>query len=162
MLLPYKKFTIETQLTVNQAIQTLAQVVQSSRPFAPNPFSQERRHFVGSIGEADFKLVRNVYYLNSFLPEIKGLFEPSGAATKINITMSCNPLVLVSFVAVFAFFAFFLMVYLPMGVMSDALMVLSTFTAGGLGYLVSVFAFALNMTRDRDYLFALFLKKNET
>jgi hypothetical protein len=156
MLVPYKRFTIETAVTVDKAIHAFSQVVQSSRPFWPNPFSDDRRHFVGSVSEKGFRVVRNVYYLNSFLPQIKGVFEPSAGGTDVKITMIGNPFVIASFVAVFAFFAFFFTVFLPIGAVSKLWVVLGLLAGGVLGYLIYTSAFIVNMAIDRKYLLALF------
>jgi hypothetical protein len=159
MLVPYKRFTIETTLSVDQAMHALSQVLQSSRSFWPNPFSDERRHFVGTLTKEGFRVVRNIYYLNSFLPEIKGIIKSSEGVTNVKITMIGNPWILISFIAVFAFFAFFLMIYLSPTVMSNLWMVLGTLVAGGLGYLTYTFAFAVNVGMDRNYLLGLFLSQ---
>lgn len=164
MLVPYKRLTIETSLTVDQVIQALSQVVQSSRPFWPNPFSDERRYFVGSVTRKGFSVIRNIYYLNSFLPEIKGSFESSAGVTnvKIKTTMICNIWILIAFIAVFAFVPFFLMVSLSTGIISNFWLVLSTLAAGGLGYLTYTFAFAMNMKIDKDYLLVLFVNQKRS
>lgn len=161
MLFPYNRFTIETTLTVDKVIHALSQVVQPSRPFWPNPFSEARRHFVGSITKENFRIVRNIYYLNSFLPEIKGIIETTKGATNIKITMIGNFLILICFVTVFAFFAFFFLVNLPTSPLASLWVVLGSLAAGGLGYLTYTFAFALNVAMDREYLLALFLNQKK-
>jgi hypothetical protein len=156
MFIPYKRFTIETTLTLDEATQALSQEVQPSRPFWPNPFSNERRHFVGSVTKKGFRVIRNIYYLNSFLPEIKGTIESSGGITSIKITMIGNPWISICFIAVFAFCAFFLMLYLPTQAISNSWLGLTTSVAGLLGYLTYTSALSVEMAKDSNYLMALF------
>ncbi len=159
MLVPYKRFIIKTTVTVDKAVHAFSQVVQSSRPFWPKPFSDDRRHFVGSVSEKGFTVVRNVYYLNSFLPEIRGVFEPSVGGTSIKVTMIANPFVLAAFVAVFAFFAFFLTFFLSIRTGAKLWVILGVLAGGGLGYLIYTSAFIVNVAMDREYLLDLFLNQ---
>ena len=156
MLVPFKPFVIETTLSTDHVFHTFEQITQVSKPFIPNLFSRERRYFLGNVDKKGFKVIRNISYLNSFLPEIKGAFEPSISGTNVKITMIGNPIIIVALVAAFAFFAFSLMVYLPIELVSKFWMLFGVLGGGGIGYLIYIVAFSVNMTIDKNYLMALF------
>ena len=154
VFIPYKRFTIETMLTVDEVFKMLLQVVQPKK-FWPKPFSENRKQFVGTVSKEGFKFIRNVYYLNSFLPTIKGTFNSSDGVTRIIITMACNPCVVISMTVAFTFFGYFLMSVL-MGLISGFLVISGSLTLGALGYLICTFAFKATSNADRLFLIKLF------
>jgi hypothetical protein len=62
----------------------------------PDPWAPP---FKGTVTDASFNLRRNISYRNSFLPFIRGNFEPGPAGTRITVTMHLQP-----FVAIFMVF----------------------------------------------------------
>lgn len=155
VLVPYKRFIIETTLTIDEAMQILLQIVQPKR-FWPNPFSEKRRQFVGAVSKEGFRFIRNVYYLNSFLPAIKGTFNSSNGVTRITITMACNPCVVITMTVAFTFIGYILTSVL-MGLISHLLVIFGSLALGALGYLICILAFKAASNTDRDLLVKLFL-----
>jgi hypothetical protein len=154
ILIPRKRFSIETMLTVDEAVQVLSRVVQP-RKFWPNPFSDDRKEFEGGVSKEGFKFIRNIYYMNSFLPTIKGTFDWSDGVTKIRIILAGNPCVLIAMIAAFAFFGYFLLSAL-IGIVSGLFLVSGALILGALGYLFYTFAFNVVSNSDREFLIKLF------
>lgn len=156
MLVPYRKFTIETKYDIAKIMHLLSHSVQISKQFISNPLSRERKIFLGKIDTDGFRIVRNVSYLNSFLPVIKGVFEKGQYGLKINVSMSLNPLALIAIISIFGFFSFFFMTLQPINKNSKNLLVLATICGGGLGYLFCYLMFVLNVKFDKNYLIEIF------
>jgi hypothetical protein len=51
--------------------------------------------FTGEVNDQGFQLRRAIHYHNSFLPVVKGTFEQGSVHTKIEITMTLHPAVMV-------------------------------------------------------------------
>lgn len=153
--LPHHKFLIETHLNADEVLDILAQVVQAKRAFWQNPFSAGRKHFVGFLSIDGFRFVRNVYYLNSFLPQIQGKISGSGDGSIIVVTMACNLGVVFAFMAALAFLGFFLTSIISPPV--SALTVMAAAMGGlVLGYIAYTLGFNTQGVIDRRFLVNLF------
>ena len=96
------------------------QAVTEPKPDAATRFkSAFRTHarpgekpFVGRIEGSSFKLLRTIYYRNSFRPQIRGAVSEAPGGARVDLTMSMSPLVVI-----------FLLVWLAMasGIASIAL-----------------------------------------
>ncbi len=149
--IPYTCFVIETPLTPEKVIVKFQQMIQPKN-FWPNPFSGDRKQFEGTISKEGFRVVRNIYYLNSFIPLIKGRFDSSGSGGKIVITMSIHPLVVLTFALVFAFFGYFFFTFL----MELIPGILAISGGLGLGYVICTLAFKRESAVDRNFLVKVF------
>jgi hypothetical protein len=154
IFIPYERFVIETSLDVEEAVEVLSGVVQPNR-FRRNPSSVNRKHYVGTVSKERFRFIRNVSYLNSFLPTIKGTFDSSSRVTRIVITMAGNPCVVISMTAVFAFFGYFLLSVL-MGLFPGLLVISGSLVIGILGYAIYTLLFKAESNSDRLFLTKLF------
>jgi hypothetical protein len=154
--IPYYRFVIETSLSAEKVMEKLQQVIQPKK-FWPHPFSDDRKQFEGTISKDGFRVVRNIYYLNSFIPFIKGRFDSSDSGTRIIITMSIHPLVVLTFALVFAFFGYFFFTFLME--LISGIFVISGCLA--LGYAVCAFAFKRESAVDRNFLVKMFLEKDK-
>jgi hypothetical protein len=153
--IPYNRFVIETPLPVEKVMEKLLQVVQPKK-FWPNPFSDDRKQFEGTVSKDGFRVVRNIYYLNSFIPFIKGRFDSSDGGTRIIIIMASHPFVVVSFALVFAFFGYFLFTFL-MELISGILVI---FGCLALAYTICTLAFKKESAVDRNFLVKLFSEQD--
>jgi hypothetical protein len=153
--IPYNQFVIETPLPAEKLIEKLSQVVQPKK-FWPNPFSNDRKQFEGVVSNDGFRIVRNIYYLNSFIPLIKGRFDSSDSGTRIIITMATHPFVIVTFVLVFAFFGYFLFTFL-MELISGMFVI---FGCLALAYTLCTIAFKRESALDRKFLVKLFSEQD--
>jgi len=154
--IPYNQFVIETPLPVEKVVEALSQVVQPKR-FWPNPFSEDRKQFEGWVTKDGFRVVRNIYYLNSFIPLIKGRFGSSDSGTRIIITMVTHPFVILTFGLVFAFFGYFLFTFL-MGLISGIFAIIGCLA---LAYTVYTLAFKRESALDRKSLVKLFSNQDK-
>jgi hypothetical protein len=149
--IPYNRFVIETSLPREKVMEKLLQVVQPKK-FWPNPFSDDRKQFEGFVTKEGFRLVRNIYYLNSFIPLIKGRFDSSDSGTRIIITMAIHPFVILTLVLVFAFFPYFLFTFL-MELISGIFVIIGCLA---LAYTICTLAFKRESALDRNFLVKLF------
>ena len=154
--IPYNQFVIETPLPAEKVMEKLGQVVQPKR-FWPNPFSDNRKQFEGTLSKGSFTAARNIYYLNSFIPYIKGRFDSSDNGTRIVITMATHPLVIVAFALVFAFFGYFLFTFL-MGLIPGTFVIIGCIA---LAYTICTLAFKRESALDRRFLVKLFSKEEK-
>jgi hypothetical protein len=154
--IPYTRFVIETPLPAEKVMLKLLQVIQPKK-FWPNPFSDDRKQFEGTVSKDGFRAVRNIFYLNSFIPFIKGRFDSSDNGTRIIITMSIHPFVVVTFALVFAFFGYFFFTFLMELV--SGIFVISGCLA--LGYTVCTFAFRRESAVDRNLLVKVFSEQDK-
>jgi len=69
-------------------------------------FNSERKPFIGTVEDNSFKLRRDIWYNNSFLPRIRGsiVWTPNGS--QVSVTMSIHP-------AVAVFLVIFIAILLP-------------------------------------------------
>jgi hypothetical protein len=153
--IPYNQFVIETPLPVEEVMEKLSRVVQPKN-FWPNPFSQDRKQFEGIVSKGRFRMVRNIYYLNSFIPLIKGRFGSSDSGTRIIITMATHPFVILTFGLVFAFFGYFLFTFL-MELISGMFVILGCLA---LAYTICTLAFKRESALDRKFLVKLFSERD--
>ncbi|WP_316348919.1 hypothetical protein [Desulfuromonas acetoxidans] len=153
--LPHHKFLIESHLSTAEVLDILSQVVQAKRAFWPNPFSDGRKHFVGFLSIEGFSFVRNVYYLNSFLPQIQGKISESGDGSIIVVTMACNLGVVFVFATALAFLGFFLASIISPAV-SALTMIASAMGGLVLGYIAYTLGFNTQEVIDRRFLVQLF------
>jgi hypothetical protein len=154
--IPYTRFVIETPLPAEKVMLKLLRVIQPKK-FWPNPFSDDRKQFEGTVSKDGFRAVRNIFYLNSFIPFIKGRFDLSDNGTRIIITMSIHPFVVVTFALVFAFFGYFFFTFLMELV--SGIFVISGCLA--LGYAVCTFAFRRESAVDRNLLVKVFSEQDK-
>ena len=92
-LFPYDRFTIQTQKSLLDVINTLETHIEAPRGWR-SPFSRNHLPYAGTISNSGFEIRRIIHYSNSFLPNIRGRFEPSSAGTRVRITMSLHPFVI--------------------------------------------------------------------
>jgi len=154
LFIPYERFVIETSFDVEKVVEVLSGVVQPNR-FRGNPSSVNRKRYVGIVSKERFRFIRNVSYLNSFLPTIKGTFDPSSSVTRIMISMTGNLCVLISMAAVFTFFGYFFLSVL-MGLFNGSLVISGSLAIGTLGYVIYTFLFKVESNSDRLFLTKLF------
>jgi hypothetical protein len=89
------RFTIVTNLSVDEALQRLASVIEPpKRQWFGMLSSWKRKPYEGTISGNTFRISRVINYRNSFVPVIEGeIYEgPEGAS--IEISMNLNTLVL--------------------------------------------------------------------
>jgi hypothetical protein len=154
--IPYNRFVIETSLPREKVMEKLLQVVQP-KAFWPNPFSDDRKQFEGTVSKNSFTVIRNIYYLNSFIPHIKGRFDSSDNGTKIIITMATHPFMILAFALVFAFFGCFLFTFL-MGLIPGTFVIIGCIA---LAYTICTLAFKRESALDRRFLVKLFSKEEK-
>jgi hypothetical protein len=154
--IPYSQFVIETPLPAEKVMEKLSRVVQPKR-FWPNPFSDDRKQFEGCVTKEGFRVVRNIYYLNSFIPLIKARFGSSDSGTRIIITMATHPFVILTFGLVFAFFGYFFFTYL-MELISGMFVIIGCLA---LAYTICTLAFKRESALDRKFLVKLFSEQNK-
>jgi len=97
-LIPYESFTLQTSDPVSRVREKLAASIAAPQPLR---WFRSRSHvpYTGNLDETGFEIRRIIYYRNSFLPIIRGQFEPTAQGTAIHIKMGLHPLVIAFLVA---------------------------------------------------------------
>jgi hypothetical protein len=89
LALPFRRFEIDTHLTLNQSAQLLRAVVEPRR-WLRAPLARGALDFEGEVTREGFSISRVIGYRNSFLPMISGAFREHPGGTLITITMRPN------------------------------------------------------------------------
>lgn len=154
--IPYVHHTIEVELPVSTVIESLSKQVQCKRTFWPDPFADDRKRFIGSMSDGSFQVIRNIYYLNSFLPSIMGRISESNTGSIVSFTMIGNLAVVTAFMLVAAFGGFFLTTFF----MQSVSMITAATVAGlFIGYGVYTFGFIIEQAIDKKVLTDVLSKK---
>ncbi len=93
------RFQLELPLTTEDAVERVRTLVRE-RPGFMQAFKESfgRRPlgappFIGRVTGNDFTLCRDIRYRNSFLPRIRGHVGSCPSGTRVDITMSLHPLI---------------------------------------------------------------------
>jgi hypothetical protein len=91
----YQSFTIQSLHSVEPLRDRLTQIVEPAQLFRSTWKFNSRNYapYEGEVFETGFKISRIIDYRNSFLPTIRGHFEPTPHGTTIHITLSIHPAV---------------------------------------------------------------------
>ena len=92
-LLPYDAFTIQTPDSLAIVLEKLAAHIEPSKTFRWS-FSRDHAPYEGRISDTGFEIHRIIHYRNSFLPIIRGRFDPLPNGTAIHITMGLHPVII--------------------------------------------------------------------
>jgi hypothetical protein len=93
-LLPYETFTVETSLSMPQAVEKLRQNVEavSDRSFTWFMFWKKYKTFEGTVGESDFNIARIARMKRPIaLPILNGHFEPRDGGTTLVVNTKPHP-----------------------------------------------------------------------
>lgn len=91
-LLPYRRFELQSPLSVTQVTQALS---DSGEPKRWIRLGTADRPFEGTVTASGFQIQRNISYRNSFLPQVTGTVTPEGSGSRISITMKLHSVVLI-------------------------------------------------------------------
>jgi WD40 repeat protein len=91
-LLPYNTFSIHTREPLEDVIEKLDAHIEAPKAFRWS-FSRNHAPYAGTISSSGFECHRIIHYRNSFLPNIRGRFEPSSEGTVIRVTLKLHPFV---------------------------------------------------------------------
>jgi hypothetical protein len=152
LLIPFRRFNLQTPLDLDKAVTLLSNETQPSRTFWPKPFSEKR--YVGMVGREGFRIKKTSQLWNSTV-WIKGRFQSATETTKVEIKICVKPLDLI-FVIAWAVVAF-LLFWVPSRSASKPWLILGGLVAALIGYMFSVLHFAADMQTERSYLSDLFL-----
>lgn len=95
----YKRFTIDSPLSHEEAVAKLSEVLAPLRVFYFG-FETRPEVFQGSVSKDGFQIARIIRYRNSFLPMLYGHFYPRETGVRIRVVMTLHPFVLVPAVSV--------------------------------------------------------------
>lgn len=90
-LLPYDSFTIQTIEPLPAVLEKLNSHIEA--PKLRWTFSRNHLPYEGTLNHSGFEIRRIIHYRNSFLPKIRGRFEPASPGTLVHITMGLHPFV---------------------------------------------------------------------
>jgi hypothetical protein len=85
------KLKLQSNLGMNEIFKNLKSNIGEKKWFS-NP---KDKYFVGMCSITQFKINRSIQYRNSFLPMIEGRIIRGNDITKIDVSMSFHPLVLI-------------------------------------------------------------------
>ncbi|MDY6939861.1 MAG: hypothetical protein SWY16_19685 [Cyanobacteriota bacterium] len=91
-ILPYDTLTVKTDRSLADIIHNLEVHIEEPQGIRWTPRS-DRALYSGTISESGFEIHRIIHYRNSFLPRIKGQFEPSRNGTIVRATLSLHPFI---------------------------------------------------------------------
>src|SRR5579883_738093 len=92
-LLPYDTFTLQTPDSLAIVLARMATQIEPPKAMRWH-ISRNHLPYEGTLSETGFHISRIIHYRNSFLPIIRGRFEPSPAGTAVQITMRLHPVVI--------------------------------------------------------------------
>ncbi len=92
-LLPYDTLTLQTTDSLAILLERLTAHIEVQKNFRWS-FSRNHKPYAGTLSETGFEIHRIIHYRNSFLPMIRGRFEPSPEGTIVHITMRLHPFVI--------------------------------------------------------------------
>lgn len=90
----YKRFTIDSPLSQEEAVERLSAVVAPTQWFSVW-VDQRQELFEGFVSRDEFQINRIIQYRNSFLPILYGRFYPRETGLQIRIVMTLHPIVLI-------------------------------------------------------------------
>lgn len=90
MLLPTHTFSIEVPAPVNEVVDSMRNAVEPVRLIR---WWRDHTRFQGTVDESGFRMSRILNYQNSFVPVLRGAFEPAGSRTVIRVRMSIHSFV---------------------------------------------------------------------
>jgi len=91
-LIPYKHISINTSLTLEEAVRLVAKSISPPRPWF-QPFGERGIAFDGAVSAQGFTVKRTVHYQNAFLPFVHGRFIPTNEGVRVNVHMTMHPLI---------------------------------------------------------------------
>lgn len=90
-LLPYRRISIDTSLTVDEAVTILSDAIMPQRSFRRLlllPFAKSEKEFEGEVSDTgSWKISRAIRYRNSFLPILYGIFVPTEQGVRVEVRM---------------------------------------------------------------------------
>lgn len=87
-LLPFEKYTLTTDLSVEEVLTRLAGSMIPESEYSWSFFSNRyTKPYRGTINRLSFRMIRNISYRNSFLPVIKGKVTRTSGHTEVAIRM---------------------------------------------------------------------------
>ena len=156
-LIPYRKFTIDTLLTQQEAIDKLSAEVAPQRGLIAW-FDTRSQLFEGFLYQDKFQISRIIRCRNSFLPYLYGRFHVCPAGIQIQVVMTFHPLILVIVIglSLSAGLLVAAIIY-QLVTMGDADNFLKKFAIGfGFGYLVAIFSFGYEVKLATQLLTRVF------
>jgi hypothetical protein len=107
-LIPYKSISINTSLTVDEAVHLVSAAIAPPRSFFQG-WRKAGKEFEGTVSNSSFTISRAIRYRNSFLPFLYGKFVPSAQGVRVEVRMTMHPLVIAFTVLWFTVIASFLL-----------------------------------------------------
>ncbi len=91
-LWPSDSFEIRTSLSLEEVVRRLEAEIEPPKWFG---FFRKHKKFQGDVSREGFKISRYIRYGNSFLPVVRGSFQPGPSGISVNIRMRLHPLVII-------------------------------------------------------------------
>jgi hypothetical protein len=86
---PSRQFVIDTELSQDEVVERLRAIVEPGNAWLAG-FRRTNKLFAGAVSPDGFKIIRLIYYRNSFLPVIIGRFEPGPGGVRVQVAMRPN------------------------------------------------------------------------
>lgn len=107
--IPYRRISIETSLTVSEAVNLLSASLMPKRPLprlAFFPFAESEKKFEGEVSDTGtWKISRAIRYRNSFLPILYGVFVPTEQGVRVEVLMILHSSTIAFLLAVYGLLA---------------------------------------------------------
>ena len=86
-LLPFRRLTLQSSLTPEQAAETLAEHVGKRAWHRRDPNDCQQTAYRGSVTPTKFKILRNLGHRDGWQPVVRGKISPTPDGTSIRVTM---------------------------------------------------------------------------
>jgi hypothetical protein len=96
ILIPFDRRIIASCLKTDAIESRLSQAVETSLKWYQH---RSEKEFRGHVSENGFRIRRNIRGRNSYLPLIKGKLEPTANGTRVILTFTLHPIVLITLAA---------------------------------------------------------------
>jgi hypothetical protein len=156
-LLPYRRFSIETDLPPTEVLTSLRAATEPERWAGSSRTQRPQLPFSGRVTGNSFDLTRSIDYRNSFCPHICGSVEPTTGGARLVGTMKLHDVVAFFMLAFLAITGSLAVAIIPAGLAaggleSGSLIPLAMF---GAGIVMTVGGFAFEAPKSLEALASL-------
>src|SRR5258708_3561200 len=95
MVLPWRRIVLVSPLRPEEALTALESAIESRKGWKDKLLSTGSGKFAGEVTGERFSIVRDIGYRNNFLPQVTGTITPGTPASRIEVSMTADPKVLV-------------------------------------------------------------------
>ena len=100
-LIPYKRISIKTPLSIDSIVQAMSKVIAAPRDLFQEPHILNGKFYEGKVSSQGFEIQRIIYTRNTFLPVLYGKFIAEETGTQVDVQIVVHPAALILFALMF-------------------------------------------------------------